>query len=122
MPRRPTLGSTPMVSRTATGADRASLLGMTRTTLPERTAALSEWCQGFLLGLVSGGIAEDSQLPDDVSELIQDFTEISRAGFELGSASEEDEDAFAQITEYVRVGVLLINEELQPLKAPPRLQ
>ncbi len=90
--------------------------------LPERTAALGEWCQGFLLGLVSGGIAEDSQLPDDVFELIQDFTEISRAGFELDSASEEDEDAFAQITEYVRVGVLLINEELQPIKAPPRLQ
>lgn len=90
--------------------------------LAERTAALGEWCQGFLLGLASGGITRDTPVPDDVAELIRDFTEISRAGFDVEAGDEEDEDAFAQIVEYVRVGVLLINDELQPTGAAPRLQ
>lgn len=93
-----------------------------QASLAERTAALGEWCQGYLQGLAAGGIAHDTPVPDDVAELIRDFTEISRAGFELDEDNEEDEDAFSQIVEYVRVGVLLINEELQPSKAPPRLQ
>lgn len=88
----------------------------------ERTAALSEWCQGFLLGLAAGGIQQDTQLPEDVAELIRDITEISRADFEIDDADDEDEQAFYEVVEYVRMGVLLINDELQPLKAPPRLQ
>lgn len=88
----------------------------------ERTAALGEWCQGYLLGLAAGGISSDSSLPDDVSELIRDFTDISRVGFEVDDGDEEDEVAFSDVVEYVRMGVLLINDELQPLKAPSRLQ
>jgi len=90
--------------------------------LADRTVALGEWCQGFLLGLAAGGIARDTPVPDDVTELLHDFTEISRAGFDTESGNEEDEHAFAQIVEYVRVGVLLINDELQPTGAAPRLQ
>lgn len=88
----------------------------------ERTAALGEWCQGYLLGLAAGGIGQDAQLPEDVAELIRDFTEISRVGFEIDDTDEDDEVAFSDVVEYVRMGVLLINDELQPLKAPPRLQ
>ena len=88
----------------------------------ERTAALAEWCQGYLLGLAAGGLAQDAALPEDVAELIRDFTEISRVGFDVEEGDEDDEVAFSEVVEYVRVGVLLINDELQPLKAPPRLQ
>lgn len=88
----------------------------------ERTAALGEWCQGYLLGLAAGGISEETPLPDDVAELIRDFTDISRVGFEVDDGDDEDEVAFSDVVEYVRVGVLLINDELQPIKAPPRLQ
>lgn len=88
----------------------------------ERTAALAEWCQGYLLGLAAGGVSQDAQLTEDVAELIRDFTEISQAGFEVDEADDDDEAAFSEVVEYVRVGVLLINDELQPLKTPPRLQ
>lgn len=88
----------------------------------ERTAALGEWCQGYLLGLAAGGISEDTALPEDVAELLRDFTDISRVGFEVDDGDEEDEVAFSDVVEYVRMGVLLINDELQPLKPPPRLQ
>lgn len=98
------------------------LLPAEGTPLFERTAALGEWCQGYLLGLAVGGVGENTPLPDDVGELIRDFTEISRAGFEVDEGDEDDEVAFTDVVEYVRVGVLLINDELQPLKAPPRLQ
>ena len=61
-------------------------------------------------------------MPEDVAELVRDITEISRADFEIEEADEDDEQAFSEVVEYVRMGVLLINDELQPLKAPARLQ
>ncbi|MFN2310014.1 MAG: UPF0149 family protein [Gammaproteobacteria bacterium] len=88
----------------------------------ERTAALGEWCQGYLLGLAAGGVGKDTPLTEDVGELLRDFTEIARAGFEVEEDDQDDEVAFCDVVEYVRIGVLLINDELQPLKAPPRLQ
>lgn len=90
--------------------------------LANRTAALAEWCQGYVLGLAAGGVNQETQLSEDVAELVRDFTEIAQAGFDIEDADEEDEVAFSDVVEYVRVGVLLINEELQPLQAPSRLQ
>jgi uncharacterized protein YgfB (UPF0149 family) len=90
--------------------------------LAERAAALGEWCQGYLLGLAAGGVRQDTALSEDVAELLHDFTEISSAGFDVDPADDEDEVAFTDVVEYVRVGVLLINDELQPLQAPARLQ
>ncbi|MDH5613095.1 MAG: UPF0149 family protein [Gammaproteobacteria bacterium] len=93
----------------------------------ERTDALADWCQGFVYGLAAGGLNEDSQLPDDTREILMDFIEISRAGHDTGDdeevveATEEDEQAFVEVVEYVRTCVLLINEELQTLMHSPTL-
>lgn len=90
--------------------------------LDERTEALGDWCLGFVYGLAAGGISEESELPEDTKELLMDFIEISRAGNNVADLDddsddgEEDEQAFVEIVEYVRTGVLLINEELQPLQ------
>jgi yecA family protein len=91
--------------------------------LPERVEAIAAWCQGFIYGLAAGGIQQDSELPEDTEELLKDMVEISRAGHDVddggdGAANEdEDEVALMEIEEYVRMGVLLIYEELQPLQA-----
>jgi hypothetical protein len=94
--------------------------------LEMRIEALGAWCQGFVYGLAVGGIKEDTELPEDSKELITDILEISRAGYvadneaELATDegnSEEDEVAFMEVSEYVRMGVLLIYEELQPLQS-----
>jgi uncharacterized protein len=91
--------------------------------LAQRAEALASWCQGFTFGLAAGGLKKDQVLPEDTAELIRDMVEIARAGHDLGDDKEEDEDAYVQIFEYVRMGVLLINEELQPShKAPETLQ
>jgi uncharacterized protein len=95
--------------------------------LEMRVEALGTWCQGFVYGLAVGGIKEDTVLPEDSKELIKDILEISRAGYvadneaELAAddegSSEEDEVAFMEVSEYVRMGILLIYEELQPLQS-----
>ena len=90
--------------------------------LRERAESLGSWCSGFLAGLGLGGVSDTSQLPEEVAELLDDLAEIARVDFEVGEPDEEEQAAFAEVVEYVRVGVLLINEELQPSKAPPQLQ
>jgi yecA family protein len=90
--------------------------------LPERVEAIAAWCQGFIYGLAAGGIQQESELPEDAEELLKDMVEISRAGHDVddggNEAANEDEDevALMEIEEYVRMGVLLIYEELQPLQ------
>ena len=77
-----------------------------------RTEALVEWCDGFLFGLGAGEIKDFAQLPDDVNEISHDLAEISRAYHE-DESTEADEVAYAELVEYVRVGVLVIYEALQ---------
>lgn len=90
--------------------------------LRERTESLGSWCGGFLSGLGLGGVSDPSRLPEAVAELLDDLAQIARVDFELEEADEAEQAAFEEVVEYVRVGVLYINEELQPSKAPPRLQ
>lgn len=98
-------------------ADFQMLLPADEISLAERTEALAQWCHGFSYGLATGGLKEDTILPVDTKELIQDITEIARAGHEPAVEDEVDEEAYMQLYEYVRMGVLLINEELQPTDA-----
>ncbi|MBK1692450.1 UPF0149 family protein [Ectothiorhodospira mobilis] len=88
--------------------------------LERRVEALGLWCQGFLYGLALAGVGEPRTLPQDSAEIVRDLSEIARTGFSLDD-QEEDEAAFQEIHEYVRVGVLLVSEELQPLKGPSGL-
>ncbi len=86
--------------------------------LQARVEALSAWCQGFLAGLGEAGSGLLEKLPDDSREVVSDLVEISRAGLEVDDSSlEEQESAYAEIVEYVRVGVLLLLEDLHP-RAP----
>ena len=83
-----------------------------------RTAALAQWCQGFLYGLGAGGITDASGLPADTGEIVRDFTEISRAGVDETQDEESNEAAYAELVEFVRVGVQLLFEELAELRRP----
>jgi len=81
--------------------------------LADRTDALASWCQSFLFGLAAGGVKDFSTLPEDVGEISRDLVEFSQLAH--GSDAEEteqDELAYVELVEYVRVGVQLIFEEL----------
>ncbi|MEE9351997.1 MAG: UPF0149 family protein [Thiotrichaceae bacterium] len=82
--------------------------------LRDRVDAMQEWTQGFLLGVSLAGLKDFSALPDDSKELMDDFIEITKAGEFDTDELEESEDAYWHIVEYLRMGVLLISEELQP--------
>lgn len=90
--------------------------------LSVRTEALSQWCGGFLYGLALGGIREDVEMPENASEAMKDFYEISHAHFVYETTDDADETAYMEIVEYVRMSVLLLHEELQPLSTATRLQ
>jgi len=98
-------------------ADFQMFLPDDETSLAERTEALAQWCHGFSYGLATGGLKEGTKLPEDTKELIRDLVEIARAGHDASAEDETDEESYMQLYEYVRMGVLLINEELQPIKA-----
>ena len=86
--------------------------------LEKRAAALAEWCQGFTLGLSMGGIEEVGELPEASAEIIKDMADIAQMHTDADAATNEDEAAYAEIVEYVRMGVLLVREELRAISKP----
>ena len=87
-----------------------------------RTENLGQWCGGFLYGLALGGFREGIDMPETVTEVMKDFYEISHARFAYEATDDADEAAYMEILEYVRMSVLLLHEELQPVPANTRLQ
>lgn len=95
------------------------LLPDDRQPIVARTAALAQWCQGFLYGLGTGAIRDARALPGDAGEIVRDIVEISRAGVDAGQGEESNESAYAELVEFVRVGVQLLFEELAAARSQP---
>ncbi len=81
-----------------------------------RTAALAQWCQGFLYGLGSRAIQDVSRLTGDAGEVVRDLSEITRAAVDDADDAESNESAFTELVEFVRVGVQLVFAELEPVR------
>lgn len=97
----------------------------------EHLLQLASWCNGFGLGFGMGERATAAiKLPEDTQELLADFQAIADyESVQQSSSSEtdvanegddgnEEESDVVEIEEFVRVGVLLINEEMQPAVKP----
>jgi len=89
----------------------------------ERLRALGDFCAGFTYG-VGLSVAQQGNrpLPEDTREIIEDFQAIDATD----PADQSDENAetpgieqqegiYVELLEYVRVGVLLVLEELRPV-------
>jgi uncharacterized protein YgfB (UPF0149 family) len=85
----------------------------------ERAPALGEWCQGFLYGLGTRALPDPEQLPEQVAEVVRDLTAITRVGVDPDESEEENEQAYAELVEFVRVAVQLLHEELAPFREEP---
>jgi len=88
--------------------------------IEERTSNLADWCHGFMHGLSSAGGADQGTYSDAldsgvIKEIIEDFSEITRAAVDPDN-SDEIEQAFAELEEYVRVSVQLVYEETAELR------
>ena len=84
--------------------------------LAERSAALARWCEGFLNGLGIAGLPEFDLLSDEGREVIQDLYKICRIDVEnIAETGEDEESAFMELVEYVRMGAMLLYEEFQQI-------
>ena len=95
------------------------LLPDDETPLDARTQALAQWCAGYLYGLSLGGIKEFSAFSEPVQEFTQDLVEIARLSHEDGDDNEAGETAFFDVSEYVRMGVLMLRDELLNMGGQP---
>ncbi|HVE44518.1 MAG TPA: UPF0149 family protein [Gammaproteobacteria bacterium] len=76
-----------------------------------RAEALTLWCQGFLTGLKLAGYDKSFRQQEDAVEAINDITEIAKMHYDEVVANEEDEAAYIELIEFVRVAVILIFED-----------
>jgi uncharacterized protein YgfB (UPF0149 family) len=96
------------------------LLPADDASIGERTSALGEWCQGFLYGLGTGvAVPDASSLKGEAAEVLRDMTEITHVDVDPADGAESNEEAYAELVEFVRVGVQILFEHLQPLREPP---
>lgn len=86
---------------------------------------LGHLCEGVLYGLGLIGRLQDAEEPvsKEVRELINDFGDIAQIDVEALAEAKEigdsEEADLMQLVEFVRIGVMMINEELNPSQAAP---
>jgi uncharacterized protein YgfB (UPF0149 family) len=86
--------------------------------LSARAQALGEWCQGFLYGL--GAYADSTSWHGECQEILRHLVDIAQ--LDADAAGEENEVAFMELSEFVRMGVLLIRSETRAATTPaPRI-
>lgn len=86
-----------------------------------RATALAEWSRGFLYGFGTGGKMVPGSIPPTVEEVLRDVAQIGGAPVDVGAAGEEEEAAYAEVFEYLRVGAQLVHDELvavREIKSP----
>ena len=82
-----------------------------------RAEALVNWCHGFLNGFGLSEGRNQNGVSAEVNEVIEDFTQICR--LDLDEDEEDEEQTFMELQEYVRMGTILVYEELQPAMSRP---
>ncbi len=85
------------------------------TSLVYRAGALKSWCEGFLYGIGLAGVTLQ-QSGEQVREFLQDIAHLTRLDHESMEASEENEQDLFELMEFVRIGVLYLQEELCPVQ------
>lgn len=85
-----------------------------------RAALLAQWAEGFLYGIGLSG-RDLSKASPEVKEFLEDVAEIAQ--LDVSGLSDEDgveaENQLMELMEFIRMGVLLVNEELNPKKGQP---
>lgn len=118
--RQALLGLQGMVKEELTGGEFAVVLLVPGDDEPltARAGALGEWCQGFLSGF---GLAPREQaLSADAMEVLQDLSAIAQVQSAL-EESEDGENDYMEVMEYLRVAPLLLFAECaKPAAAAPK--
>jgi len=87
------------------------LLPGDKHSLGSRSRALREWCRGFLSGFNVSPRSDSEEYTDDYNEAINYITEISNLDTSEVEETNEDEADFIEISEFVRMSVLMVCSE-----------
>lgn len=88
------------------------LLPDDKVDINKRSESLGMWCQGFLTGLQKHNIPLKNRDPGEVTEALEDITEIAQISFGDIADNDEDENAYFELVEYVRLATLMLFHEL----------
>ena len=91
------------------------LLPDDEASISRRSQELGYWCQGFLHGVGTSGLASDKTFSADVSDAIKDLAKISQIDPDEspeGQEEEESEKYLVELIEYVKVAVIAVYSEL----------
>ncbi len=87
--------------------------------LEQRTEALGYWCQGFLSGF--GEAAANRKLSEEAEAVVNDFSQISQIQPEQDD-SDEAERFFIEVSEFVRMAMVSLFAEFNPIEEPVKKQ
>ncbi len=90
--------------------------------LEYRVSSLAQWCQGFNHGLAVAAALADAGTAleaDDVAEIVDDLAALGLADAGSDDPEEEVEAAYAELVEYIRVGVQLVFDALNDVRQSP---
>jgi yecA family protein len=82
--------------------------------LAERTAAMADWCKGFLAGFAQlsvGAQSSASALSEDSGEVLRDIAAIAEAAVDDDESEEDLEESYMELVEYLRFAVLNVYME-----------
>ena len=85
--------------------------------LGERALWLYDWIRGFLYALGLVGLSE-SELSEQGREILRDLTAITQMDLDDLEETEDNEQALAEVIEFVRVAAMLIHHERAIARSP----
>jgi len=89
--------------------------------LESRIQAACDWARGLVYGLAEQGV-KTSECPADTAEFITDCLTLANNEYTVDDSSEEEaESLYVELLEFLRMGTLMAQEELQPMRAAPQL-
>ncbi|MGB1140801.1 MAG: UPF0149 family protein [Halioglobus sp.] len=87
------------------------------TDIRERTAAMADWCSGFLAGFALVSAAADRSgeaLSQDSGEILRDIAAIAEAEVDEDADEDDSEESYAELVEYLRFAVLNVVMDCRP--------
>jgi uncharacterized protein YgfB (UPF0149 family) len=89
--------------------------------LENRITAACDWARGLVYGLAEQGV-KTRDCPTDTADFLQDCLTLANNEYTADEgSSEENEELYMELLEFLRMGTLMAQEELQPTKSSPQL-
>lgn len=78
----------------------------------DRACGFSAWCKGFVEAIQLCGISFEQFQDEEAQDALQHFMEFSDLDSDALDMDEEDEQALMEVTEYARMAVLRLHNDL----------